>query len=74
VQWRKSTIFRLDQEETGQTTLFGSWYCKWSKRNRDSWVKYVEPDPRDTGSVLSTSDRAQDTAGQQTAPKATSGS
>jgi hypothetical protein len=42
MQWRRGTIFRLDQEEAGHTTLFGSWLCKWNKRSRDSWVKYVE--------------------------------
>ncbi len=43
MQWRRSTIIRLDQELTGHTTLFGSWYCKWNKRNRESSVKYIEP-------------------------------
>jgi len=32
VQWRRGTIFRLDQNETGHTTLFDSWQCKWNKR------------------------------------------
>jgi phosphoglycerol transferase MdoB-like AlkP superfamily enzyme len=40
--WRRSTIFRLDQKEVGYTTLFGSWYCKWNKHSRDSTVKRIE--------------------------------
>jgi len=40
--WRRSTIFRLDQKEAGSTTLFDSWHCKWSKRNRDSTVRRIE--------------------------------
>jgi arylsulfatase A-like enzyme len=42
VQWRRDTIFRLDQAETGQQTLFGSWLIKWN--GRISSVKYREPD------------------------------
>ena len=38
VQWRRDTIFRLDQEETGQVELFGSWLCKGN--GRISSVKY----------------------------------
>lgn len=45
MQWRRSTIIRLDQELTGHTTLFGSWYCRWNKRNRGSSVRYIEPAP-----------------------------
>lgn len=74
VQWRKSTIFRLDQEEAGHATLFGSWYCKWSKRNRDSSVKYVEPVPPDADPVPSTSDRWRDGAERQAGPAAAGGS
>ncbi len=41
VQWRRDTIFRIDQEETGQMELFGSWLCKWNVRKRDCKVKYL---------------------------------
>jgi arylsulfatase A-like enzyme len=42
VDWRRETIFRIDQEETGQMELFGSWLCKWNVRRRDCGVKYIE--------------------------------
>jgi len=42
VQWRRDTIFRIDQDETGQMELFGSWLCKWNARRRDCGVKYIE--------------------------------
>ena len=32
VQWRKSTIFRLDPPDNGQTRVFGSWLCRWNGR------------------------------------------
>ena len=68
VQWRRSTIVRLDQKQTGHTTLFGSWYCKWNKQKRDSWVKYMEQVPPDAEPVLSTSDRSQGGAGRHPSP------
>lgn len=40
MQWRRGTIFRLDQTETGHTTLFGSWHCKWNRRI--SAVKHID--------------------------------
>ena len=53
--WRRSTIFRLDQEDTGNTTLFGSWYCKWNTHRRGSTVKRIEQILPDAELVLSTS-------------------
>jgi len=44
VQWRRKTIFRLDQEETGQMVLFDSWLSKWNTRKRESKVKRIEED------------------------------
>ena len=41
IQWRKNTIFRLDQQRTGRKMLFGSWLCRWSERV--SSVKYQRP-------------------------------
>jgi len=38
VQWRRNTIFRLHQEDTGQKVLFGSWLSKWN--GRISTVRY----------------------------------
>jgi len=38
VQWRRNTIFRLHQEDTGQKVLFGSWLSKWN--GRISSVRY----------------------------------
>jgi arylsulfatase A-like enzyme len=73
VQWRRSTILRLDQETTGQTTLFGSWYCKWNRNRRESSVRYMEPAPSDAGPVLSTSYRRPDST-SQTGPTAVGGS
>jgi membrane-anchored protein YejM (alkaline phosphatase superfamily) len=32
IGWRKKSIFRLNQEQTGRETLFGHWLCRWSKR------------------------------------------
>jgi hypothetical protein len=31
-KWRKETIFRIDQQRTGEKTLFGSWQCNWTER------------------------------------------
>jgi arylsulfatase A-like enzyme len=42
IQWRRGTIFRIDQEETGATTLFGSWHAKWNRNRRDCAVKYID--------------------------------
>lgn len=42
IQWRRDTLFRVDQQEKGQTVLFGSWQCKWWERRR-SRVKFIEP-------------------------------
>ncbi|OHB64698.1 MAG: hypothetical protein A2Y77_03785 [Planctomycetes bacterium RBG_13_62_9] len=41
IQWRRGTIFRLDQEESGHTTLFGQWNCKWNCNRRDCTVKHI---------------------------------
>jgi lipoteichoic acid synthase len=41
VEWRRSTIFRLDQAPTGQTTLFGVWRCRWNKTRRTCAAKYL---------------------------------
>ena len=38
VEWRRNTIFRLHQEDTGQQLLFGSWLSKWN--GRVSTVRY----------------------------------
>jgi len=32
VSWRKSTIFRLDQQRTGKKVLFNRWLCDWTNR------------------------------------------
>jgi lipoteichoic acid synthase len=37
--WRRGTIFRVDEQSRGQTLLFGSWQSKWS--GRSCRVKYV---------------------------------
>jgi hypothetical protein len=42
MQWRRGTIFRIDQKETGHTTLYDSWSSKWNTRKRGSSVKRVE--------------------------------
>ncbi len=41
VQWRKDTIFRINQERTGQTILYDSWLCRWN--NRISSTRYIDP-------------------------------
>jgi len=38
VAWRKSTVFRLDQQRSGRKVLFGRWLCRWT--NRVSSAKY----------------------------------
>jgi phosphoglycerol transferase MdoB-like AlkP superfamily enzyme len=38
IAWRKNSIFRLDQRQTGRKMLFDNWFCRWS--NRISSVKY----------------------------------
>jgi arylsulfatase A-like enzyme len=40
VEWRKNTIFRLDQDDNGQMRLFNYWLCKWN--GRVSTAKYRE--------------------------------
>jgi len=32
VEWRKSTIFQLDQQRTGKKVLFDRWLCRWTNR------------------------------------------
>ncbi len=32
INWRKSTIFKLNQEESGQKLLYDRWQCKWNGR------------------------------------------
>jgi len=39
VDWRRDTIFKVDENARGQTTLYDSWQSKWSGRR--SKVKYV---------------------------------
>ena len=41
IEWRKNTIFRLDQKRTGRKMLFDSWLCRWNERV--SSVKYQRP-------------------------------
>ncbi len=38
IAWRKNSIFRLDQQQTGRKMLFDNWFCRWA--NRISSVKY----------------------------------
>ena len=45
VQWRRDTLFRVDQQEEGQTVLFGSWESKWWD-GRNSAVKFIDPRKR----------------------------
>jgi arylsulfatase A-like enzyme len=42
VQWRRDTIFRLDQAETGQLDLYDDWVIKW--KGRISSVSYRRSD------------------------------
>jgi hypothetical protein len=30
--WRRNSIFRLDQQQTGKRILFDKWLCRWSDR------------------------------------------
>jgi len=39
VAWRKQTLFRIDQERTGEKLLFQRWLCTWT--DRVSSVKYA---------------------------------
>ena len=32
IEWRKSTVFRLDQQRTGKKKLFNRWICRWTDR------------------------------------------
>jgi arylsulfatase A-like enzyme len=32
VTWRKSTIFRINQQRTGKKVLFSHWVCRWTDR------------------------------------------
>jgi len=41
VQWRRDTIFKIDESAKGQTILYGSWLSKWS--GRESRVRYIGP-------------------------------
>ena len=40
IEWRRNTIFRLDDDADGHTPLFDSWLCKWNGRR--STVKYEQ--------------------------------
>ncbi len=40
IEWRRNTIFRLDDDAEGHTVLFDSWLCKWNGRR--STVKYEQ--------------------------------
>jgi phosphoglycerol transferase MdoB-like AlkP superfamily enzyme len=42
VEWRRGTIFRIDQKPSGSTTLFDSWSCRWN--DRISNVKHIGSD------------------------------
>ncbi|MBN2183135.1 MAG: LTA synthase family protein [Sedimentisphaerales bacterium] len=37
--WRKGTIFKIDQEQSGRKKVFDEWLCKWT--DRKSKAKYV---------------------------------
>jgi hypothetical protein len=41
ISWRKNSIFRLDQAESGHTMLYDTWLCKWWN-GRESKVKREE--------------------------------
>ncbi|HUT45796.1 MAG TPA: LTA synthase family protein, partial [Sedimentisphaerales bacterium] len=32
IEWRKSTVFRLEQKRTGKKELFNHWICRWTER------------------------------------------
>jgi arylsulfatase A-like enzyme len=32
IEWRSSTVFRLDQQRTGKKKLFNNWICRWTDR------------------------------------------
>jgi len=38
IAWRKNTIFRLQQQQAGEMTLFDCWLCRWN--NRIASAKY----------------------------------
>jgi len=40
IEWRRNTIFKLDDDADGYTPLFDSWLCKWNGRR--STVKYEQ--------------------------------
>jgi hypothetical protein len=39
MEWRRNTIFKVNEDAKGQTTLFGSWQSKWAGRR--SKIKYI---------------------------------
>lgn len=38
VNWRKNSIFRIDQQRVGEKMLFERWFCRW--KNRVSYAQY----------------------------------
>ena len=38
ITWRKNSIFKLNQQRSGEKILFDSWLCRWN--NRISWAQY----------------------------------
>lgn len=40
INWRKNSIFRINQQHTGQMILFDSWLCRWNRRV--SSAKYLK--------------------------------
>jgi phosphoglycerol transferase MdoB-like AlkP superfamily enzyme len=43
-EWRKDTVFRIDQQRTGKQILFGKWLCRWN--GRVSSAKYQRNEPQ----------------------------
>jgi hypothetical protein len=44
VTWRRNTVFRVDQEESGETVLFNSWHFEWNRSRRTSGVRHRPAD------------------------------
>lgn len=32
INWRKGTVFKIDQQRTGRKELYGKWICRWTDR------------------------------------------
>lgn len=43
MDWRKNSIFQIDQAPSGEILLYKKWLCRWE--NRICWAKFIKENP-----------------------------